>query len=40
MLSDENGFGGVPGCRSSMFNKTDTTCQEVNLGVVAYLGAV
>jgi len=23
-----------------MFNKTDTTCQQVNLGMVAYLGAV
>jgi len=23
-----------------MFNKTDTTCQQVNLGTVAYLGAV
>ena len=23
-----------------IFNKTDTTCQQVNLSVVAYLGAV
>ena len=23
-----------------MFNKTDTTCQQVNLGMVAYLGGV
>ena len=27
------------GADHHMFNKTDTTCQQVNLGMVAYLGA-
>ena len=42
MLSDQNGFGGVPGpgVDHHMFNKTDTNCEQVNLGMVAYLGAV
>jgi len=28
------------GAGHHVFNKTDTTCQQVNLGMVVYLGAV
>jgi len=39
MLSDQDGYGGVV-ADYHMLNKTDMTCQQVNLGMVAYLGTV
>jgi len=40
MLTDQMGMVAYLGAGHHMFNKTDTTCQQVNLGMVAYLGAV